>query len=516
MGSIKKQVRPRTKNSDFNQYLLTEYSNIAEAHFRTIEAISSFFRYYLIIMALPITLYSAIIGLSPEIGEFIYALAVLASIISLIIAFVGLCVLLYIVNLRMDVILYARTVNSIRKYFYDNADLDLETKLRMRTLPQTPSLPGYFEPSYFLPVIISFSIFNMAYFFLGLALSFTPLPSISDLASLNSIIELTKDIPFGIWIVSPIFFIIHFLGYYLIARHRELAYLKSYTVGVDIDGVLNKHRQHFCRLLDVLLHKQLEPGSICKIPVHEQPSLGVSRNEEKQIFNNSMYWTKMPCEKGAVPNIRRLRNALKLKVHIFSHRPWPSDEILESIESRKEWEDAAIFKFKSSNFTIARLLRKLQCRGKLYNLADKAVNRLLILRMRTKYFLRLGLKPIDIITKCWLQQYGIEYDKLTIERGSEDVSDPQGHFRNRFYISRKKKLRFFVEDDHEKASKLAYICDLVFLMEHPYNVDKELPDNVIRVKSWDEIYYYIRRLSCKGIFSSSIRALSISHSLFLS
>ena len=494
IGSAKKHIRSGTKNSDFRRYLLAEYDNIAEAHFRTIEAISSFFRYYLIIMALPITLYSAIVGLSPEMGKFVYALAALASIISLIIAFVGLCVLFYIVNLRMDVILYARTVNSIRKHFYDNADLDFETKLRMRVLPQTPSLPGYFEV-YFLPVIISFAIFNTAYLLLGLTLLFTPLSNFSDIASLNSIVELTKDIPFGIWISSTIFFFLHPMGYYLISRRRELTYLKSYAMGVDIDGVLNRHRQHFCRLLDVLFHKRLQPDSICGIPLHEQPSLGVSRNEEKQIFNNPMYWTKMPYEKGAALNIRRLHNALKLKIFIFSHRPWPSDEMLERRDSRKEWEDAAILMFKGSNFTMARLLSKFQSRHELYTLADKVVNRLLILRMRTKHFFRLGLKPIDIITKCWLQQYGIEYDKLTIERGSEDVSDPQGHFRNRFYISRKKKLRFFVEDDHRKASKLAYICDLVFLMDHPYNIHKELSDNVIRVKSWDEIYYHIRRLS---------------------
>lgn len=124
---------------------------------------------------------------------------------------------------------------------------------------------------------------------------------------------------------------------------------------------------------------------------------------------------------------------------------------------------------------------------------------------------RLGCSPMDQITKSWLRLNGISYDRLTIEQGNEDVSDPQGHFRNRFYISRKKRIRFFVEDDSEKASKLAYICDIVFLLEQPYNresrdeclecekeckqVKKHMPNNVIRVKSWDEIYRHIRRLS---------------------
>jgi hypothetical protein len=72
-------------------------------------------------------------------------------------------------------------------------------------------------------------------------------------------------------------------------------------------------------------------------------------------------------------------------------------------------------------------------------------------------------------------------------------------------------LRYFVEDDIEKAEKLAYICDVVFLVEHPYNTGFEkqcescnyeckrekidLPNNVRTVKSWDEIYKRIRLLS---------------------
>jgi len=67
------------------------------------------------------------------------------------------------------------------------------------------------------------------------------------------------------------------------------------------------------------------------------------------------------------------------------------------------------------------------------------------------------------------------------------------HFRNRFYISRKKKIRFFVEDDADKANKLAYICDIVFLMRQPYDKNQKLPNNVVRVGSWDELYRQVRK-----------------------
>lgn len=383
MGSIF-GLRSNSKLQEFEQYLLKEYENIAEAHFKTIEAISSFFRYYLIIMALPFTLYSAIIGLSPQMGQFIYALAFLAALVSLIIALVGFFVLLYVVNLRMDVILYARTVNAIRKHFYDNADLDINSKLRLRTLPQTPSLPGYFEPSYFLPVTISFAIFNMVYLSMGLILFFTPLPEISNLISLSSILGLIKDVPLWIWIATPLFFVSHLMGYYLIARHRELSYLKSYAIGVDIDGVLNEHRPHFCDLLSTLVHKQLDPDSITKIPVHEEPSLGISRDDEKRVFNDPRYWTEMPCAKSSALSIRKLRNALKLKVHIFTYRPWPSEEIRQKVDSRKEWENAAILVCRKSNFVLPRLLRQLRSQHRLYGCVEKVIDQFLTLRMRTE------------------------------------------------------------------------------------------------------------------------------------
>jgi len=91
--------------------------------------------------------------------------------------------------------------------------------------------------------------------------------------------------------------------------------------------------------------------------------------------------------------------------------------------------------------------------------------------------------------------HGFEYDDLTIEKGSEDVSDPQDRFHNRFYISRKKKLRFFVEDDYEKANKLAFVCNTVFLIDHPYNKGKEVCADIIRASSRTDTFRWIRKLS---------------------
>jgi uncharacterized HAD superfamily protein len=96
------------------------------------------------------------------------------------------------------------------------------------------------------------------------------------------------------------------------------------------------------------------------------------------------------------------------------------------------------------------------------------------------------------ITKLWLRKQGIEYDRIFIERGDDNTEDSQGHYNNRFYISRKNKIKFFIEDDYLKAKKLSFICDIVFLIKHPYNESKTLPNNVILVNSWGELDKKIR------------------------
>ncbi len=476
----------------FEDYMLKEYENIAQAHFTTIDTISSFFRYYLLIMGVPFTLYAVILGLSPQMGQIIYPLLALTAVVSVVISIVGYLVTLYIVNLRMDVVLYARTVNGIRKHFYDESKSDIGSKLRLRVLPQTPTLPGYFE-FYFLPVVISFAIFNSIYILIGLSIFLVP--EISRITSPATIAQLFSIIPIWIWIFSISFLVIHLISYYLIARRRELTYFRSYSIGIDIDGVLNEHRPQFCKMLGQLTNNRLNlsPEEITHIPVHEDSKHNVTRDDEKTVFDCVKYWTEMPCAVGAPLSIRKIRNSMKMKVFIFTYRPSPSEKITNDKKAFKEWQDAALQAYLDSNYRVPRLLKRFQD-SRWHKIIKKPIGSTILWRTGLYNYRFIGIHPIDLITKCWLQKNGIEYNGLTIERGSEDVVDPQGHFKNRFYISRKKKIRFFVEDDPEKACKLAYICDVVFLIEHPYNENESFPSNVIRIKSWDELYRQVRKL----------------------
>lgn len=445
--------RTSTKES-FEKYLLTEYNNIANAHFNTINTISSFFRYYLIIMSIPITILSAALVLIVNYkGEPLSSLSTVGLVlisIFLSISIIGFLLSLYIANLRFDAIMYARSVNGIRKYFFDNWKTNIRDKLGIRVLPQAPGLPRYLEKEFFFPVVLSFAIFNSLYLFMAV--------SLWQLLYLGRFVSLVISL-----FVSAAFIGGHVATYIGMSRYRENRYLRGKIIGVDIDGVLNEHRDKFTQLLQAKTGKTLSPADVISIPVHEIPSTNITETDEKAVFNDPAYWIDMPLIKYAVENLNKLRNAFKFKIYIFTYRPWPNPK-----ETNLEtWKKAT----RAFNFRESRFLESI---------------RIEFLLWRKQY--------INVITRRWLQKNGIPFDRLIVEKGNEVISDPYGNFRNRFYLGRKKNIRIFVEDDAQKASKLAYICDLVFLINQPYNANEPVPTNVIRVDSWTEIYREIRRL----------------------
>jgi uncharacterized HAD superfamily protein len=463
-------------------------------------------------MSAPITVLALFIGLSENLQGIVSIVEGLRPVLVatlFVISLVGFCVMLYIVNLRMDVILYARTVNAIRKHFYDQAPLDTNTKLHTRVLPQTREQPSYNEPHYFLPVILSFALFNTFYLILALILAGLSFHGNAEIGSWLDRVSWWSWLGFT-------FLPVHLGSYKLYARYREHAYLRSFALGVDIDGVLNKHRHQFTKLLEENVGIRLNPDNITTIPLHDCPALKVSRDDENQVFNEPRYWTEMPVRDDAAPNLTRLRN-LNLKVHIFSQRAWPNTSGMKQPDRgkiHKEWSNQALALMRKTygSRSLHSVFNQIQLwigfsGDETAKIAWYRVDKRLSCWIQMKF----GSRPIKQFTKCWLRLHDIEYDDLTIEQGNEDVADPQGHFHNRFYIARKKQIRFFVEDDLDKAIKLAYICDVVFLLDHPYNRNvqdkcqkcrmkckqerRNVPDNVKSVESWDEIYRCIRRVS---------------------
>ena len=57
------------RDKPFEKFLLEEYSNIAQAHFKSIETISTFFRYYLLIMSIPLSAVAVISQITKDMSK---------------------------------------------------------------------------------------------------------------------------------------------------------------------------------------------------------------------------------------------------------------------------------------------------------------------------------------------------------------------------------------------------------------------------------------------------------------
>jgi uncharacterized HAD superfamily protein len=439
--------RPRpaadaTKARSYEDFLLAEYASISQAHFNTNTAIGAFFKNYLAIVGIPMTIVGVLFSYFSKSGSATvslpdYAFAIHA--ISWLVGAIGLCVMLYVINLRLDALLYARHVNGIRQYFSNRFQVEVESEFATRVLPRSISLPRYFELAYFVPVITVFALLDTFY---PLCASFA-----LDLAR-------TGNAAFHAWPLGwlwrcLLFFLLHFVLYYVLVRHRETAYLRSSTMGIDIDGVLNLHREHFCDRLRLIRRKHLAPASINVIPVHSIPGTDVTEDDEKAVFNDPSYWSEMPVFPSAPDWLERIKSVLGYKIVLFTRRPWPNRAGFPQGQEREfdeRWD-------------------------KIHHGASQ------------------GRSAIEELTHAWLHRHGIRFDNVTVEVGKSPEL-------TRFALAQQGLFRVFVEDDLGNATKLARHCDLVFLVNHPYNQanGNAIPNNIIRVSDWREIYQKIDKL----------------------
>ncbi len=473
------KIYPGEKNQ-FAEFLRKEYDNIAQAHFKTTEMISEFIKHYLTIITIPFTVLVIVINLdafkSPSNNKFQFQpLLLLPWILCLIIAIVGLMFFWYVLNLRLDALLYARTINGIRKYFYDRNDtLDKPNNYRTRVLPQSIFIPKYNEPSFIAPLLLFFTTINYIYIFISYQ-GFKYYFGVANLFTTEwSLLELG-----AIFVLT---FALHFGLYTLLTSYREYSYLQSNIIGIDIDGVLNTQKEHFCKYLTLKTGKIISPKLITKIPVHDIPRIGISRQDELSVFNDPKYWINLPPDKNASAEIEHLRNSTRLKIHLFTSRSWPTDKAYDA-----KWRFLSSLYEKRVNNKIGYKTR--------FRLGWIEFLGLFTYGYRRLASFRKFNSPMEKITKAWLAENNIVFDRLIVETGSEEVSDPAAHLYNRFFASREKSIKYFVEDDLIKAEKLSYICDIVFLVNQPYNQKQIIPSNIIRVNDWREISGYMREFS---------------------
>jgi len=159
------------KDDMFSQFQLKEYENISQAHFKTNEWISGFYRYYLTVMAISITVLTLGATKFPE-NEYAALLnseLVIAFLLGMLGIF-GVGVLMYIEGLRLDAVLYARVVNSVRAHFFSAGIRNTHTLEPL--LPIDRSTPSFKMSGAHLPIFVAAAMFN-SFYFVSSALLFT-------------------------------------------------------------------------------------------------------------------------------------------------------------------------------------------------------------------------------------------------------------------------------------------------------------------------------------------------------
>lgn len=144
--------------NDSTDFMIEEYEQIASAYFGLQDRVNEWFRLYITLVGLPLTVLAATIGsdIFSDGSADSVSIASLPEVVSgllILVAMLGVLVTLTIVNTRIEMILYARTINLIRRYFAElersKSSTDEKDDIRLADyliLPTTDTLPPFFEP----------------------------------------------------------------------------------------------------------------------------------------------------------------------------------------------------------------------------------------------------------------------------------------------------------------------------------------------------------------------------------
>jgi hypothetical protein len=138
-------------NKDASDFMIQEYDRISTAYFGLRDQVNEWFKIYVTLIGLPLTVLAAVTNISA--GSTNTNLSSIPTIVSSLLAVVsllGVFVTFSIISMRMEMILYARTINGIRRFF---ADLDKLTISRTQPselakyliLPTSDKQPPFYE-----------------------------------------------------------------------------------------------------------------------------------------------------------------------------------------------------------------------------------------------------------------------------------------------------------------------------------------------------------------------------------
>ena len=192
----------------FDDFLLAEYDHVANAHFESGKQVSSFFNYYLVILAAPAIIISLIhdtelfkyIQPANESENVIHYIAI--TLLG-IIAIFGYCLSWYVIGLIHDSLLYTRAINGVRNYFYEHNGLPEEENKKIKVLHVDKNKPSFFSFTHLGIIVIAFANVNTVFL-----LACTFIVSYGQIKYWHVLLGLA-------------FFLLHILTYYLLSRQRE-------------------------------------------------------------------------------------------------------------------------------------------------------------------------------------------------------------------------------------------------------------------------------------------------------
>jgi hypothetical protein len=193
-------------NKDPSAFMLEEYVQTNLGFFHLQDKINDWFKTFIALYGIPFTVLAAVIGLgqSTDILD-LFALPGIVAFLLAVIALLGLFVAMTIVSMRMEMILYERAVNDVRRYFAEigkrkRGSLGISDFL---ILPTSDLFPPFYEPwrDTFWQVL-----------FIGFLDSLTLYVAIANLVSLD---------PLVLPIPAALYWALHWFGYWATARARE-------------------------------------------------------------------------------------------------------------------------------------------------------------------------------------------------------------------------------------------------------------------------------------------------------
>jgi len=187
--------------------MLMEYERIASAYFGLRDQSNEWFKAYLALIGLPLTVLAAVLKLGDGyISATLDNLPQLVAGLLVLVSLLGFFVTLSVVSMRMEMILYARTINLVRRYFGDQ-DKELH---KYFVLPTSDTKPPFYElwRSMFWQVIM-----------LGFLDSIILTVGIQSLTTFGWALSI---------LIGMFFLLLHLLVYYLSALRREKEWSKHF------------------------------------------------------------------------------------------------------------------------------------------------------------------------------------------------------------------------------------------------------------------------------------------------